>query len=132
MKLAPIGPVRVAAVRPALPGPTDDPSRAEPGVELVTDMSMVPVFDQVDASAASGDAQLDLSQRAFAANATSTSHAIGSLAMAEPFRVPNLDASGNISISTGFDPRPASNLGGAPRGDFATPFARALSASAAR
>ena len=90
---------------------------------------MVPITDQVTATATAGDAQLDLSGRAYAANAAASIMSIGS---ADPARIPNQSARGNTAVATGFDQRPASNLGDAPRGDFASPFARAMSAYSGR
>ena len=89
--------------------------------------TFVPITDQVTATATAGDAQLDLSHRAYAANAATSVMAIGS---ADPARIPNQAARGNSAVATSFDQRPASDLGDAPRGNFASPFARAMSAYA--
>ena len=124
--IAPIGPARIAAVRPAQPGPADDPSEEGLGIELVTEASMVPMTDQVTATPDAGDAQLDLSHRAYAANAATT---IGAIGAADPARVGRQDVRGNASVTTSFDRRPATNVGDVPRGDFASPFARAMSAA---
>ncbi len=130
--LAPIGPARVAAIRPAQPGPADDPSEEGLGVEAVTEATLLPVLDQITVAADIGDAQLDLTHRSLAANAASTLSPLGPISSADPARVPTGDARGNASVTTAFDRRPASNMGDAPRGDFATPFARAMSAYATR
>ncbi len=127
--IAAIGPARIAAVRPAQPKPTDDPYEDGLDVEVVTEPTMVPLTDQVAATADSSESQLDMSQRAYAANAAATVTSIG---LGDPARVPNPHVRGNSAVSTGFDSRPASNLGDAPRGDFSSPFARAMSAYSAR
>jgi hypothetical protein len=130
--VAPIGPARIAAIRPAQPGPLDDPSEEGLGIEVVTEATMVPVADQVTAPADAGESNLDLSQRAFATQAASTIGSIGAIGAADPARVLGGDARGNAAVSTGFDRRPASNAGDQPRGDFASPLARAMSAFAMR
>lgn len=90
--------------------------------------TMVALTDQVTPAATTGDAQLDLSGRAYAANAASSILRIGS---ADPALVQRQGARGNTAVATGFDQRPATDLGHAPRGDFASPFARAMSAYSA-
>jgi hypothetical protein len=127
--IAAIGPARVAGIRPVQPGPTDDPSEDGLEVEAIFEPTMVMLADRVAAPATAGDAQLDLSGRAYAANAAST---VRSLHCEHPPRPGNQTPRGNTAVTTGFDQRPALDLGHAPRGNFATPFARALNAYSGR
>lgn len=90
--------------------------------------TMAAVTDRIAPTADAGDAQLDLSHRAYAANAAATVSGIAALQQAH---VPNHNARGNVSVPTGFDSRPASSSYDMPRGNFATPFARAMSAYSA-
>ena len=127
--IAAIGSVRVTGIRPAQPGPADDPSEDGLDVEVITEPTMVMLPQQVAATAPSGDAQLDLSGRAYAANAAST---VRSLRGEDSTRPGSQMPRGNTAVTTGFDQRPASDLGHTPRGNFATPFARALSVYSGR
>ena len=127
--IAPIGPVRVAAVRPAQPGPMDDPSEDGLGVEAVLEPTFAPIVDQVTIAPDAGDAQLDLAHRSYQANAAATVTAIDA---GDPARAANQESRGNAAVTTAFDRRPSTSIADAPRGDFASPFARALSAYALR
>lgn len=119
---------RVAGIRPAMPAVGSDPYEDGLDAELVTE----PALQQrpvalVGAAASAQEPGHDPARRAYATNA------VGAVTQVAPIASPSVPAGrgagaaqGNAAVATGFDARPASNLGDAPRGSFASPFARAM------
>lgn len=130
--IAPIGPVRVAAVRPATPGSADDPYEDGLDVEVVTEAAPIAIPDQVAPTAASTDADPGFDRRPSAASMPQVASvsALAAPMLATPAQQQR--GRGNAAVATGFDPTPASDLGDSPRGSFGSAFARAASAYAGR
>jgi hypothetical protein len=129
--IAPIGPMRIAAVQPAQPGPGSDPSEDGLDVDVVPELAplRMPTMQPIEAIAARTDSG-DAGNRAPSAWAPSSIGAVSSLLAATP--APGGAMRGNAAVATGFDPTPMA-FADAPRSQQpASPVARAYAAFAGR